>query len=339
MAVQRYSFLLSCLILQYFALASHCLRALLKDSQNCQVRDLLYVTVSTVIDLTITPPSFKFTNTRFQQTQGRSVRAGLGAEFNHYLIHSLLNALWTKRRLVFLTSMRSWEYDCPERLGWACYLSLPCKDSVVNMSSIDFSYRNALHDKDDAARSFETLKMKFNPRSFCGANNDIATTSPTELTAIVAKFLYSLNNSTMLFTQKYNEQYGFGSSKYLSVQIRLGDKVKEMPRANWEWMTNTSNIVEVLRPYLATNKRIFVATDNCSTVFTMATMLPPDVQLRSPCLLQSAANTSSTTVSEATITSLRRATIGIDYIRRAGGEIIHFTLFCAKCFMRSCNRL
>ncbi len=54
---------------------------------------------------------------------------------NHLLTRPLI------RRLVYVISNRNWEYDCPHKHGWGCYLDFKtqCSDGIVASNQLDFS--------------------------------------------------------------------------------------------------------------------------------------------------------------------------------------------------------
>lgn len=181
--------------------ASECFAAVLNRTQSCQNLDLLYVT-----------------------TQGRG--SGLGSEFNFYFIYSLIHAMLTKRRLVFLISNRKWEYDCPHHHGWACYFQFSCPDSVVNASMIDLSNeKNTIHDsRFSSSRDPAEIRVKIGEvyRELFGSDAavcDVEKQNPTVITSMVARHLYQLNNHTSSFVKSFNSRYGIGESKYISVQV------------------------------------------------------------------------------------------------------------------------
>ena len=247
-----------------FTAASSCFQALLNKTQSCDNHNILYVT-----------------------TQG--VGSGLGSEFNYYFIYSLISAMVSERRMVFVISNRHWEYDCPHRHGWACYLHFPCHDSVINASMIDLSnMKNGFHEKDQLPREPPVIRNKvaeayhelFGADSSC----DIDKANPTIMTAIAGRHLYHLNDHTLQFTRSFNARYGLDNSKYLSLQLRLDDKKYEMSAQCWAWMTNMSNVYNLLKPYFESYQHIFISTDNCTTVSELTAMVPSTVQISSPCI-------------------------------------------------------
>lgn len=52
----------------------------------------------------------------------------------------------------------------------------------------------------------------------------------------------------------------------------------------WSWMTNNSNIFNIIKPYLQNYKEVFISTDNCTTVAELSQMMPAEVRVSSACL-------------------------------------------------------
>ena len=55
--------------------------------------------------------------------------------------HLLIDTSSVLRRLVYVTTKRNWEYDCPHKHGWGCYLDFKtkCSDGIVDSNQLDFS--------------------------------------------------------------------------------------------------------------------------------------------------------------------------------------------------------
>lgn len=95
-----------------------CIETLFNLTQRCHNPYHAYTT-------TLSPPNSTF-----------------GHEFNHYLLRSLWHAFLANRRLKYLISKRDWDFDCHQKLGWACYLhfSPQCDMSMVEPKNMSLIY-------------------------------------------------------------------------------------------------------------------------------------------------------------------------------------------------------
>lgn len=203
-------------------------------------------------------------------------------------------------------------YDCSEKAGWACYLSFnDCFDSVINVSDLVFTEQPRTYDilsypgtivldadrpgfrMEKAAfyQKFNKLQDSLVAKGYINISNDMEALSYSSIMSIAAKHLFKLNAETKHKTRAMNVKAypglftasGLGVRKYVALQIRLQDKKYEMSAAQWAWMTNVSNIAYFALPYLTDIQDLFIATDNCSTVPVMQSLLPSTVTVHSSC--------------------------------------------------------
>jgi hypothetical protein len=198
--------------------------------------------------------------------------SGLGSEFNAFLIPSLLTAIASNRRMVYFRSKRKWEYDCPDKSGWACYLSFPCVESGVSMEELDYSQRYLINDQ-FSLRIDNMTSMQLHPprnaatykfiNSFVHpdgkkCNVDDKSLSVTILTGMAARYLFQLNSGTHAAVRKINSRYRMRSHSssrgYFALQLRLTDKKFEMSKEAWAWMNNVTNSVELMKPFFKEEK-------------------------------------------------------------------------------------
>jgi hypothetical protein len=252
------------------------------------------------------------TNKNLQYTSLMGILSGIGSEFQAYLLKSLMYAIANNRRLVYVKTQLPWEYHCKEKSGWACYFAFDnCIDSVVNVSELVFTQLPRVHDlltfpgtimldnvrpgwpldQNEFYKKFRTLQKRFVDRGYVNETADIGTLTYSSVMSIAAKHLFILNDETKHLTKAMNVQAypglfignRHGMHKYVALQIRLQDKRAEMSKAQWDWMTNTSNIAQFTLNYLTDINHLFIATDNCSTVPAMQRLLPPTITIHSSC--------------------------------------------------------
>lgn len=226
--------------------SSDCLYAILEKTQSCENTNILYVT-----------------------TMGQS--SGLGSEFNSYLVPSLLEAMFENRRMVYLKSKRPWEYDCPSKSGWACYLNFLCALNGVDYKDIDLSNQGDVHNpflfpgssflsnhpSTELHNKIPKLQQMFDAFkkekiSLSASQCDINKITRTVLLSIAAKYLYKLNVDTKMAVRKINSRYAeLHRSGYYSLQFRMTDKFYEMDYETWVWMSDMSKTADLLRPFFA----------------------------------------------------------------------------------------
>ena len=294
--------------------------------------------------------------------------SGLGSEFE-WLMTALLYAVLHQRRLVYLeTPHIPWNYNCPDKRGWACYLAFDyCPDSIVSSlpnsmnetNSIllrkgrkDFAIMNnnngwirhavfqyawsgqiyneslagnfALNEfrlPSNAPKAIYLTEMYSHPipKNETGLSryfsevmksqtcDNMTLVGAMEVTAV--NFLYHLNPQTHAATSALNRElypklsgHSHHSARrrlYISLQIRLTDKQSEMSAEKWEWITNVSNVVNTLQPYLSPSSSnhyteaeienefrlsdLFVATDECNVLPELKELLPHHINVHSSC--------------------------------------------------------
>ena len=227
--------------------------------------------------------------------------SGLGSEFNHFLVYSLINAAMVNKRLVYFASQRKWEYDCPQKNGWGCYFEFPCNlPNGANHNELDFTdERSSMHDRDHSYREYPDIfdKIKSMYDQIKSAKNGeckhMEKDQQTILTSIAAKHLYKLNPIVRQFVNRFNDHYAISGGEYLALQIRAQDKRYEMSAEMWEYITNVRNIYNEISPYLYGSptvfpgttgyKMLFVSTDNCTMLAELGKLAPPDIVIMSPC--------------------------------------------------------
>ena len=227
-----------------YTLQQECFIEALNRTQSCSNKNIIYVT-----------------------TMGGC--SGLGSEFNAYFVPSLLTAIMQQRRMVYVRSKRKWEYDCASESGWACYLTFPCEENGIEMTSVDLSQRYIRHDINSLQFPNMTSVQLISPRNHklyevidsvsvngsksCKGKVDFSTFSVTMLTSMAARFLYQLNSQTKAAIRQLNSQYKStilqSRMPYLAVQLRMTDKKYEMSKEAWSWINDLSNTVKFIRPY------------------------------------------------------------------------------------------
>ena len=196
---------------------------------------------------------------------------GFASEYNHYLIGSTINAITSGRRLVYLRSNRTWEYDCNSKSGWGCYFRFRCghprgvepKDmnftaplsgSLINpgstFQSTILGYGNVI-DMSRIINAFKKVKM-IDEQLQCSVS-----TSTTVATSIIAKYLYQLQPEVKSSIKQINSRYHhLIQSGYFSLQIRLTDKKVEMPKQTWLWMNNANIVTNYMKPFFEAQPKI-----------------------------------------------------------------------------------
>ena len=203
---------------------------------------------------------------------------GLGSEFNTYLVPSLLTAVAYNRRLVYVRPKENWGYDCSSHYGWACYFIFSCEENGIDMASVDhrqiFTVRKKKHFQNmtsvqllsvrnnDILKIYSVINLMSLDKGgerICAGQVNTSSLSVTMLMSMAARFLYQFNSETKLAIQHINRQYDSSLLlsqpnnntiiPYLSVQIRMTDKRREMPPETWNWVTNLSNVANYIRPY------------------------------------------------------------------------------------------
>lgn len=198
--------------------------------------------------------------------------SGLGSEFNNYLIFTIIEGIYTNRRIVNILSDRSWPYDCGDNTGWACYLKFPCEDSSLPIKYNELPNGSILHNGDniihDAGYVQLNLQKAYNEFYFSQESCNASSLGATITTAIIAHHVYHLNENTSRLVNSFLSIFPFRQEKYISVQIRTTDKRVEMDQETWDIVTNMTTISALLVPYmkLASIKHVFVATDDCDLI-------------------------------------------------------------------------
>ena len=233
-----------------------CLSLIINITQSCQNNNILYFT---------SPMGFN---------------NGLASEFNHYFVISTLGAILSGKRLVYLRSNRTWEYDCDFRSGWGCYFRFRCghprgvepKDmnfttslsgSFVNPGTTFQSTTPGYGKFMDFSRILNAYKKikKIDSNLQCNGIN----ISTTVATSIVAKYLYQLQPEVKSSIKQINTRYHhLTQSGYFSLQIRLTDKKMEMPRETWKWMNNATSIANYMKPFFDADpeiKNLFIGNE------------------------------------------------------------------------------
>lgn len=225
----------------------------LKASQDCSNQDLMYFDVE-------------------------YHASGFGSQFNHYVIQALINAVVSNRRLVHVSLFHNWFYSCDRDHTWSCYLDFPCSDSMLMNSShmmLGNSSRNTLHIRRAHGHNREQIRDKINRayHKYYQLNNGnrscaMASMTITSITSIAAKHLFRLNNLTYSMVNAMNRVYGLHRYSYLAVQIRTTDKRLEVDQDTWDFITNTSRVVDTMVRYMTeyNTSDVYIAADNCQLI-------------------------------------------------------------------------
>lgn len=226
--------------------AHKCFLDALNASQSCGNRNILYVT-----------------------TMGGG--SGLGSEFNAYLIPSLLTAIAYNMRMVYYRSKRKWEYDCSSHDGWACYLSFRCEEKGVDAKQLDYTQKYLINDESSEKianmtslqmitpsdeKLYESIRNRF---SNCAVSRE--TLTPTIMTSMSGRYLFQLNAPTRATIKRLNARFkSIHHVPYLSLQLRMTDKIYEMSPLAWQWISNLTNTVSFMKLYFyaARTNKIFV---------------------------------------------------------------------------------
>jgi len=225
----------------------------LKASQDCSNQDLMYFDV---------------------EYHG----SGFGSQFNHYVIHALINAVVSNRRLVHVNLVHNWFYSCDRDHTWSCYLDFPCSDSVLMNSShmiLANNSRNTLHIRRAHGHNREQIKNKISRAydKYYQLNNGnrscaMASLTITSITSIAAKHLFRLNNATSSKVNAMNRVYGLDPYSYLAVQIRTTDKRLEVDQDTWDFITNTTRVADTMVRYMTeyNTSDVYIASDDCRLI-------------------------------------------------------------------------
>lgn len=242
------------------------------DPKRAQSR----ICLETIVNLT---QSCSNKNYVYSTTMG--IGSGFASEFNFYLIKSMLFGVFSNRRLIYLISKRTWEYDCPEQLGWACYLSFgTCPDRIVEPKDMDFStlYSPHLRLKQSGPAYFDRpqiSEMQYTPDYYMnvinamktsvyeeeftalfkqqqqqsGSNNtaicDIQTEDihKNDLAGILSNVLFQFNNKTKQGIATINNRYSHLHNRpYAGFLLRLTDKIDEVPEVDWPYLFNMNTV-------------------------------------------------------------------------------------------------
>lgn len=202
------------------SLFESCFESLLIRSQNCKNNNVNYF--------------------------GLQHSGGLGSEFNSYLMWAVIAAAMQNRRLIMIANWDNWEFNCPSKLNWGCYLRLPCTDSVlpVNNSQVEtslesnnleinhidvMSYRDIstrqyynpklpyiiryyILPKEKREETFEdSLHRIFQDETNCAYNiYEFINGCPNpeyRMTVVATSYLFRLNNHTQHQVNRLNEPY------------------------------------------------------------------------------------------------------------------------------------
>lgn len=220
--------------------------------------------------------------------------SGLGSEFNAYLLKCVLYAVITNRRFVYLNTKRKWEYNCHEQSGWSCYFGFPsCSDNIANISQINLSLtptNNTKHFYEQPGSTYidreEIENFDFQQESFhyfirrlvevynTSLPPNICTFAeeqifyPAEVAGPISKHLFHLNNKTSHAVKVINHKYEHIARKpYIGMLMRLTDKSGEMPKEDWEMLSNMSFIAD----------RLITAWHNHTIKFNLGTNVLHDV--------------------------------------------------------------
>jgi hypothetical protein len=260
------------------AVQGYCVEELVRRTQRCDNHQLMYTTV--------------------QSLTGN----GFGSEFNFFYVYSLIEAVRRGRRLVYFHSGRAWEYDCAEHYGWGCYFDFHCLQGskyehgvplqdlkLTDVHSTFFDMETAEHSMPIIMATMEQTYSKIFKQSNCIVNQ-----SATNLTTIMANYLYTPNNETRRFIRDFNQYYNI-SEPYLALQLRLSDKRREMTNDIWQWMTHLNNTYQLMKPYLypapGGYRHLYIATDDCGSVQRLVTYIPKgSITVHGPCLSADAAH-------------------------------------------------
>lgn len=228
---------------------TECLKSMIDLTQSCTSHNHLYVT-----------------------TMGQT--SGIGSEFNAYLMNSLKTALIQNRRMIYLASKRPWEYDCEEKLGWACYFSfLPCPDGNVSYCQMDLNQRNVHNRIKEPGSAFQlpettaanipetlidamrTLHKAYEMNDTICQLDSISVNNLKRgvLGGIIATRLFQLNDVSRTAIDTLNAPYKDlvqPGRKFASFQLRLTDKKHETPEKDWVKISDMHFIAERLSKVL-----------------------------------------------------------------------------------------
>ena len=161
----------------------------------------------------------------------------------------------------------------------ACYLTFPCEEIGVDEKGLDYSQKYLIKDASSIKIPNMQFERKLSPRhdkiysvinsfSVSGGNNikcniNTANFSVTMLTCMAANYLYQLNAHTKAAIQQINSHYPLNQAShlpYIAVQLRMTDKIEEISKEAWNWMTNLQNTANFIRPYFksAYTNKLFI---------------------------------------------------------------------------------
>jgi hypothetical protein len=246
-----------------------CFSEILNESQHCSNKDVYYWKVA------------------FRPLGNN----GFGSQWNAYLVPGLIDAVLRKKRLVLFNDNSPWEYDCAEKKLWGCYFTFPCEDSILLTDS-----KNVSHSTREAARTYSSVldyiqrskgepslknrKMSeiFDQPSCRTANIFASDPDPlhTMITSSVA-YLWNVNSNTTQRVQELNKdiyrQFPLVSNRftyrnYISLYLRLTDKVTERNEKVKQFLQYQPNVIDYIVPFASTYGvyTLLITSDDCSYV-------------------------------------------------------------------------
>jgi hypothetical protein len=215
-------------------------------------------------------------NTHLMYFSNEGLASGFGSEFNHYLIYVFLDSIYSNQRAISVRTSDEWPYDCTGHLGWGCYLELGCEDSILKyLPYLQFREGNSFHDKGGVEHDINGIQRKLSEaysKHYHLTNCDERVLTISEITSIVANYVFKLNKESQTFVNEFNSYYNLESKKYVSVQIRTTDKHAEMEDVTWSFINNMTRVMDTVMPYLVDTGiyDIFIGTDNCDLLKEIA---------------------------------------------------------------------
>lgn len=262
-------------ILAYFTpstLGRHCIETALSVSQDCSNNRKIYFSI-----------------------EGRSV--GFGSEFNYYLTHTILDAIFENRRLVNIRTGDMWPYDCPQRIGWSCFFQYQCTDSVIpHLFQLEFDKRNVFHKQNLSVHDIPSIQNllgdSFSKFYLQKESCDTSVLNITAITSIIAKYAFNLNENTLKFVNEFNAFYKLDNIKYISILLSISERHPDVDDKTWNTITDTNAQAQVVTSYiLANNSEIqdmYISTDHCEMVAELQkniqSNMPTPMRFHTPCV-------------------------------------------------------
>ena len=254
-----------------------CYKDLLQSTQRCDNERLLYY-----------------------QRKGGGEYFGFGSEFNYHLSGALMVAVANKQRLVLVRDKSELTgYECLETQFWDCYLSFPCKDSVVDYKDVKNvnaknrhanTYYSQVNNVHSVPSLTDVLRLRCNAGQYLRPGENVSVSIVRAVEDTVVGHLFHLNAETEKKVEEFVQFSGLAGKQYLAVHIRATDKAKELNDYAWSTLHNMNRLYSCISEYMNVPVKLnyaLISSDDCSLVDALSKKFPKSIHIVSPCYIHS----------------------------------------------------